>query len=76
MSDHDGKADPAAAAPTPAAGFGAVDTDGNDPMTDEQAVKLRALSEEAGEPFDGALTRAQADERIDLLEEKTGKSVD
>lgn len=39
-------------------------------MTGEQADKLRALCDEFGEPFDGALTQQQAEERMALLLEK------
>ena len=37
-------------------------------MTGEQADILRALCEKADEPFDGNLTQAQAEQRIDALE--------
>lgn len=40
---------------------------GDDPMTPAQAAYLRRLSEQAGEPFDSRLTKAQASERIDQL---------
>ncbi|WP_449233436.1 DUF3072 domain-containing protein [Azospirillum doebereinerae] len=33
------------------------------------------MSEEAGETFDGALTKAEASKRIDTLQEKTGRGV-
>ena len=39
-------------------------------MTDVQAVKLRELTEQLGEPFDGELTRRQAAARIRELEKK------
>jgi len=39
-------------------------------MTEVQAVKLRELSEELGEPFDAVLTRRQAAARIRELEKK------
>lgn len=51
-----------------------VDPDAPDPgatsrrMTDTQAARLRALCHEAGEPFDTALTEAEAAERIDALQ--------
>ena len=41
---------------------------GDEPMTDAQASYLRTLSEDAGEPFDASLTKAQASERIDELQ--------
>ena len=36
-----------------------------------QASTLKTLSQEAGEEFDESLTKAQASERIDALQEKT-----
>lgn len=48
-------------------------TTGDEPMTGAQASYLKTLSEEAGEEFDGDLTKAQASERIDTLQEKTGR---
>ena len=41
---------------------------GDEPMTEAQSSYLRTLSEEAGEPFDDGLTKAQASERIDELQ--------
>jgi len=38
-----------------------------------QASYLRTLSQEADEPFDGSLTKAEASKRIDQLQEKTGR---
>ena len=46
---------------------------GGEPMTGAQASYLQTLSEEAGEEFDPKLTKAQASERIDALQEKTGR---
>ena len=37
------------------------------PMSSEQADVLKALAEEAGQPFDGGLTQQQAAERIAVL---------
>ncbi len=48
-------------------------TTGDEPMTGAQASYLQTLSEEAGEPFDNALTKADASKRIDALQEKTGR---
>ena len=42
-------------------------------MTGAQASYLKTLSEEAGEPFDPGLTKAEASIRIDALQEKTGR---
>ena len=49
---------------------------GDEPMTGAQASYLKTLSEEADEPFDPDLTKAQASERIDELQEKTGRGAD
>lgn len=46
---------------------------GDQPMTGAQASYLQTLSEEAGEEFDPSLTKAQASERIDQLQAKTGR---
>lgn len=46
---------------------------GDEPMTGAQASYLKTLSEEAGEQFDPNLTKAQASEVIDSLQEKTGR---
>ena len=51
--------------------------DHDGPMTDPQRVHLRALCDEAGEPFDDSLTSHQADERIDELERRLpGRGLD
>lgn len=42
-------------------------------MTGAQASYLQTLSEEAGDEFDETLTKAQVSERIDELQEKTGR---
>jgi hypothetical protein len=46
---------------------------GDEPMTGPQASYLETLSREAGVPFDGALTKAEASERIDELQGETGR---
>ncbi|MFP7570207.1 DUF3072 domain-containing protein [Marivita sp. S2033] len=46
--------------------------DPEEKMTEEQAVKLRDLTSRADEPFDGSLTRRQAERRIAHLEEYLG----
>jgi hypothetical protein len=48
---------------------------GNEPMTGAQASYLKTLSEEAKQPeaYDNELTKAQASERIDELQEVTGR---
>ena len=49
---------------------------GDEPMTGAQASYLQTLSEEAGEEFDASLTKAQASERIEELQAKTGRGQD
>ncbi len=49
---------------------------GEEPMTGAQASYLQTLSQEAGEEFDGSLNKAQASERIDELQAKTGRGQD
>ena len=46
---------------------------GDEPMTGAQASYLKTLSDEAGEPFPGELTKAEASKKIDELQEKTGR---
>lgn len=50
-------------------------TTGEEPMTGAQASYLKTLSEEAKEPFEEGLTKAQASIRIDELQAKTGRGV-
>ena len=46
---------------------------GDEPMTGAQASYLKTLSEEAREPFDPTLSKAEASKRIDELQERTGR---
>ena len=46
---------------------------GDEAMTGAQASYLKTLSQEANEPFDENLTKAEASKRIDQLQEKTGR---
>jgi Protein of unknown function (DUF3072) len=46
---------------------------GEEPMTDAQASYLKTLSDEAGEPFEERLSKADASKRIDELQERTGR---
>jgi hypothetical protein len=46
---------------------------GDEAMTGPQASYLQTLSQEAGVEFDETLTKAQASERIDELQSKTGR---
>jgi hypothetical protein len=48
-------------------------TTGDEPMTGAQRSYLKTLSDEAGEPFDDTLTKAEASKRIDALQRKTGR---
>lgn len=51
-------------------------TTGDESMTGAQASYLKTLCEEAGEAFDGSLTKAEASRRIDELQGKTGRGRD
>ncbi|WP_316833007.1 DUF3072 domain-containing protein [Pedobacter aquatilis] len=51
-------------------------TTGDEPMTGAQGSYLKTLSDEAGEPFDGKLSKAEASKRIDELQQKTGRGLD
>lgn len=51
-------------------------TTGNEPMTGAQQSYLKTLSDEAGEPFDESLSKAEASKRIDELQHKTGRGLD
>ena len=46
---------------------------GDERMTGAQASYLRTLTQEANEPFDENLTKAEASRRIDELQERTGR---
>ena len=46
---------------------------GDEPMTAAQASYLDTLAREAGEQLPADLTKAQASEQIDRLQEKTGR---
>ena len=48
-------------------------TTGDEPMTGAQKSYLQTLAEEAGEDVDESLTKAEASERIDALQQKTGR---
>lgn len=51
-------------------------TTGDEPMTGAQSSYLKTLSDEAGEPFDEHLSKADASKRIDELQHKTGRGLD
>jgi hypothetical protein len=46
---------------------------GDESMTGAQASYLKTLCEEAGEPFDESITKAEASRRIDAMQAKTGR---
>jgi hypothetical protein len=46
---------------------------GDEPMTGPQCSYLETLAREAGEDVPGDLTKAQASELIDRLQDKTGR---
>jgi hypothetical protein len=48
-------------------------TTGDEPMTRAPASHLRTLSQEAGEPFEDGLTKAEASKRIKELQARTGR---
>ncbi len=48
-------------------------TTGAEPMTGAQESYLHTLASEAGEAVEPELTKAEASERIDELQEKTGR---
>lgn len=46
---------------------------GDEPMTGAQASYLKTLCDQADEPFDAKLTKAEASKRIDALQDRTGR---
>ena len=46
---------------------------GDEPMTGAQQSYLQTLSQEANEPFDPEISKAEASRRIDELQERTGR---
>ena len=46
---------------------------GDEPMTGAQRSYLKTLSDEAQEPMEEGLTKAQAAKRIEELQQKTGR---
>ena len=49
---------------------------GDESMTGPQASYLRTLAQEAGEPVDESLSKAEASKKIDELQERTGRGRD
>lgn len=50
-------------------------TTGEEPMTGAQRSYLKTLAEEAHEEIDENMTKAQASERIEELQKKTGRGL-
>lgn len=50
-------------------------TTGDEPMTGAQKSYLKTLSDEAGQPFDENLSKAEASKRIDELQHLTGRGL-
>ena len=48
---------------------------GDEPMTGPQESYVHTLAREAGEPVDDTMTKAEASEKIENLQEKTGRGV-
>lgn len=48
-------------------------TTGGETMTGAQASYLKTLCEEAGEPFDPNLSKAEASKMIDAMQARTGR---
>ncbi|HEX8464560.1 MAG TPA: DUF3072 domain-containing protein [Abditibacterium sp.] len=48
---------------------------GDEEMTGAQKSYLKTLSDQAGEPFDDTLSKAEASKKIDELQHKTGRGV-
>lgn len=73
----DSTADDAGGSTSPGVGNPAKDPSdwvtGDEPMTGPQRSYLETLSREAGEEFDDSLTKAQASQRIDELQGRTGR---
>ena len=67
------KEDSLVAGQTPVSAFATTEGHAEDRMTEKQAVILRDLAARAGEPFDGNLTRGQAERRIDALRKQLGE---
>jgi DUF3072 family protein len=49
---------------------------GDESMTGAQASYLKTLSQEAGEPVDESMTKAEASKKIDELQDRTGRGRD
>lgn len=49
---------------------------GNEPITGAQKSYLNTLASEAGEEIDESLTKAEASEKIEELQQKTGRGLE
>ncbi|HZH96642.1 MAG TPA: DUF3072 domain-containing protein [Flavisolibacter sp.] len=49
---------------------------GGEPITGAQSSYLKTLASEAGEEIDTDLTKAEASEKIEELQQKTGRGLD
>ena len=80
QSNHDTGEDVIGAAPGADGGTTAKDpqdwTTGDEPMTGAQRSYLETLAREAGETLPADLTKAQASEHIDRLQQQTGRGTD
>ena len=65
--------DPQTIGQTPLSAVPTVAGRADDPLTDKQAAILGDLADRAGEPFDGNLTRGQAEARIEALRDQLGE---
>jgi hypothetical protein len=68
------KEDPHVVGQTPLSGFATTRGQANEPITEQQVVILRDLARRAGEPFDGNLTRGEAEGRIEALRKQLKES--
>ena len=66
---HDEQAHTASGDPVPDPGSGEI-AGPAEPMTGPQETHLQTLCAEAGEPFDGSLSSAEAGRRIEELERR------
>ena len=51
-------------------------TTGDEQMTGAQRSYLKTLADEAGEELDENLTKAEASQKIEALQKKTGRGID
>lgn len=58
---------------TPLSAFATTHGKADEKITEKQAVVLRDLADRANEPYDGNLTRGQAEERIAALRAQLGE---